>query len=254
MLKITEDDARNCLLVTPEGRLTESDFDALTAAFNDRANRTDRIPNLVIHAKTFPGWSDFGGLVGHLNFVRGHHKLIPKIALVSDARILDIAPSIARHFLYADIRHFPDTELQKALDWVAEADAEPAAVSLIDGLPSDVLGLSVRGEVSARDYSEVIVPAVEKKLQDHARIKLLYHVTPEFESVTAGAMWSDARVGLMHLTRFSRIALVTDQAWMRNALRVFAPLVPGEVRVFTNEEYATALEWLARAADGLAEA
>lgn len=246
MLTITVDDAHNCLVVTPEGRLTESDFDKLAQAFDARANAADRIPNLVIHARSFPGWSDFGGLVGHLNFVRDHHKRIPKIALVSDSRILDVAPQVAKQFLRADIRHFDGDDLNEALEWVATAESGAPAATLIEGLPSDVLGVSVRGTVSARDYEEIIVPAVEQKLKDNARIKMLYHVTPELTSYTAGAVWSDARLGMMNLTRFSRIALVADQDWMRNSLRLFAPLIPGEVRVFPNAEYETAKEWLSR--------
>jgi len=247
MLKITDDPDHNCLRVVPEGRLTESDFDHLTGFFNDRVTRTGKVPNLVIHAESFPGWADFGGLVGHLGFVREHHRLIRKIALVSDARVLDVAPQVARHFLHADLRHFPANALSEALDWVAAPDSDGAALSLIEGLGDDVLGIEVRGAVTARDYAEVVEPAMRDKLAAHPKLKLLYRVTPDFHSVTAGALWSDARLGLMNLTRFSRIALVADQDWMRNAVRLLAPLVPGEVRVFLGEEYGTAVAWVRRA-------
>lgn len=247
MLRITDDAAHGCLLVEPEGRLTETDFEALTTAFNEVVNTRDTVPNLVIHARSFPGWADFGGLFGHVGFVRDHHRLVRRIALVSDDRILDLAPYIANRLLHAEIRHFRADALPAALDWVAERPDAPN-VAIIPGLPDAVLGVAVRGAVTARDYAEVIQPEVERRLKDHARISLLYHVTPEFRSISPGAMWSDAKVGLTHLTRFARIALVSDHDWMRNTARVFAPLLPGELRVFVGSEYDAAVAWVGRAA------
>ena len=81
---------------------------------------------------------------------------------------------------------------------------------MIDGLPDDVVGLDAEGVIEARDYDEVIVPLIERKLRDHDRIKLLYRVGRGFERYTAGAIWSDTRIGIKHFTRFSRVALVSD--------------------------------------------
>lgn len=55
MLEITEDDAHNCFVVAPSGTLSKADFERLTEQFNARMHATDRVPNLVIHARGFPG-------------------------------------------------------------------------------------------------------------------------------------------------------------------------------------------------------
>ena len=81
----------------------------------------------------------------------------------------------------------------------------------------------MRGVIDAEDYAEKIVPAIEAALARHEKIKILYRIGPEFESFTAGALWSDTRLGTANLTRFSKVALVTDIPWMRGAVRVFAP-------------------------------
>lgn len=249
MLKISEDEARNCLVLEPSGKLDESDFNALTARFNAWVNERDRIPNLVIHAREFPGWSDFSALVGHLKFIRDHHRMIEKVALVSDARALDIAPRIARHFVRADIRHFPEDQLEAALDWSASEDPASGRVEVMEGLPDDALGLSVTGVITAQDYAETIVPLIEAKLDRHKRIKLIYRIGPEFTSFTPGAVWSDARVGVMHLTQFSKIAVVSDVDWIRHAVRAFSPLISGEVHVFSDDRLEEAKAWIA-ASDG----
>ncbi|QIE55749.1 STAS/SEC14 domain-containing protein [Pikeienuella piscinae] len=250
MLKIDFDAAHNCFRLEPSGRLTEADFTALTSEFNAKVNETDNIPNLVIHAATFPGWADFAGFVKHFDFLRDHHRMIDRVALVSDSRILDIAPRIARHLVWAEIRHFPGDELDAALAWVAERKTAPENVTVIEGLPPAVLGISVRGVIGARDYAERIVPLVEEKLAAHKRIRLLYHIGPEFESMTPGAVWSDARVGAMHLNQFSKIAVVSDLDWIRHATRIFAPLVSGQVHVFGDRELEAAKAWISADADG----
>lgn len=250
MLTITEDDAHDCFVLEPSGTLTRADFQALTQRFNARIHATDRVPNLVVHTRDFPGWADFGALLGHLEFIRDHHRMIRKIALVSDARVLDLAPRIARHFVAADIRHFPAGELDQALAWVAAPDSARSQVTVMEGLPDDVVGISVHGVITARDYSETIVPLVEQKLARHTRIRLLYRIGPEFEAFTPGAVWSDARVGVMHLTQFGKVAVVSDIDWIRHATRVFAPLIPGDVHVFADGQLDEARAWIAEPAGG----
>jgi len=44
---------------------------------------------------------------------------------------------------------------------------------------------------------------------------------------------------------WERIALVTDHAWMRDGLSMFAWAVPGEVRAFPSDQRQTAVDWLA---------
>ena len=129
MLKITDDDAHNCLVLEPTGPLTRRDLDALTERFDERVNETDRVPNLVIRAGGFPAWADFAALLKHLRFIREHHRLVERVAIVSDARALDLAPRLARRFVSADVRHFPAAGFEAALAWVGEAPAETRATS-----------------------------------------------------------------------------------------------------------------------------
>jgi hypothetical protein len=244
MLKITDDEAHNCLVLEPTGPLTQRDLDALTERFDERVSETDRVPNLVIRAGGFPAWADFAALLKHLRFIREHHRLVERVAIVSDARALDLAPRLARRFVSADVRHFPAAGFEAALAWVGEAPADASHVTVMEDLPDDVLGLSVAGVVTARDYAETIVPLIEAKLARHEKIGLLYRIGPEFEAYTPGAVWSDAMVGVKHLTGFSRVAVVSDIGWIRHAVRAFAPLMPAEVQVFGDDALAEARAWV----------
>jgi len=247
MLTITEDDAHGCFLLKPVGSLRKADLDALTERFDAKVAAGGPVPNLVIQSPSFPTWSNFAALMQHLRFIRGHHRQIEKVALVSDARALDIAPRIARLFVSARLRHFPAGTLDEALAWVAVRGEGPE-VTLMEGLPDDAVGISVQGVIDSEDYAAKIVPAIEAKLAGHEKIKVLVQVGPEFESFTAGAVWQDTKFGTANFSRFSKVALVSDIRWLQSATRIFAPLIPGEVRVFADKELEAAKAWIAETA------
>ena len=54
----------------------------------------------------------------------------------------------------------------------------------------------------------------------------------------------DTKVGLTHLGDFSKIALVSDVEWIRLGMRAFAPMIPGEMRLFSLAERQQAEEWI----------
>lgn len=119
-------------------------------------------------------------------------------------------------------------------------------IKTIPDLPAGVLGFEVSGEVTADDYHTVVIPAVEKAAAGDAKMRMLYHVAPGFEKYDLEAMWDDTKVGLKHLTAWEKIAVVTDVGWIRSVLKAFGLMMPGEVRVFDNEQLEQAKDWLGR--------
>ncbi len=117
-------------------------------------------------------------------------------------------------------------------------------INEIPDLPGNVLGFEASGAVTSDDYESVIIPAVEMKLTEYKKIRLLYLLGVDFSEFELGAMWDDAKIGLQHLTAWERIAVVTDKDWIRVAVKVFGFAMPGLVRVFENDELGKAKEWL----------
>jgi len=74
---------------------------------------------------------------------------------------------------------------------------------------------------------------------------MLLDFTGEFDGMEGGAVWQDMRMGVREWSAWERIALVTDHAWMRDGLSMFAWAVPGEVRAFPSDQRQTAVDWLA---------
>lgn len=119
-----------------------------------------------------------------------------------------------------------------------------AMIEPIKDLPDNALGFSAKGIVTKVDYETIIIPAVEAKFSKYAKVKFLYHIGADFTKFESGALWDDAKIGFKHLASWDRIAVVTDVDWIRTAVRIFAFLLQGPVRVFQNAEIAEARSWI----------
>lgn len=117
-------------------------------------------------------------------------------------------------------------------------------IEVMTDLPDRVLGLRARGEVTADDYTTVLVPAIEERLSKHRKVRLLYVIGDEFRGYSGGAAWEDAKVGMKHLTSFERVAVVTDVDWIEKMVKAFGFALPGEVRVFDDDDLEDARQWI----------
>ncbi|NJN84699.1 MAG: STAS/SEC14 domain-containing protein [Caldilineaceae bacterium] len=106
------------------------------------------------------------------------------------------------------------------------------------------LAFSLTGKVTDDDYEDVLIPAVEAAVARHDKLCLLYQLGPEFDDYEAEAMWDDAKVGMKHLTDFEKIAFVTDHKWMARTVKAFGFLMPGEVKLYSNDEFDAAMTWI----------
>lgn len=118
MIEFDLDTAHSILLVRPQSALDKADFVELAKAVDPVIESTGDLAGLIVNAVKFPGWDSFGTMVKHFRFVRDHQKHIKKIALVTDSHLADVAEHLASHFVSAEIRHFPDDQLDQARKWI----------------------------------------------------------------------------------------------------------------------------------------
>jgi hypothetical protein len=122
--------------------------------------------------------------------------------------------------------------------------ARRTMITLLTGFPDNVLAVSCIGRVTRNDYQDVLIPEAARILRDHPKVRVYYEATPEFTGIDAGAVWEDFRFGVEHLSRWERIAVVTDTGWMRQAVNAFRFLMPGALRVFPVGDAAEARRWI----------
>ena len=117
-------------------------------------------------------------------------------------------------------------------------------IKVIPDLPEDVIGFEAVGKVEADDYKTVLDPAVAKAVEAHGKVRMLYLLGEDFEGFSAGAMWQDSAVGIADRKSWERIAVVSDHNRIIDAIKVFAWMVPGEVRTYTMAQLDDAKTWL----------
>ena len=117
-------------------------------------------------------------------------------------------------------------------------------IELLQNMSSNVVAVSASGQVTGEDYETVLVPAIEKPLATHEKIRLLYQLGPEFKKITTTALWDDAKVGFHHLTDFERVAVVSDVGWIVTMVKGIGLTLPCELRVFGNNELEQATLWI----------
>lgn len=116
---------------------------------------------------------------------------------------------------------------------------------LIEGLSDGVVGFSAVGQIGDDDYETTLVPAIDEAVEQHGKIALLMVLGEEFSGFTAGAAADDARLGFSHATSFHRIALVSDNEWVRNGAAAMMYLIPGKGRGFSLDDLDAAKQWIA---------
>jgi hypothetical protein len=119
-------------------------------------------------------------------------------------------------------------------------------LTLIEDLPDGVVGVEAGGRVTAEDYEQVLIPAVEAAREaGGGKVRLLYVLGHDFPDYTAGAAWEDTKLGIGHLGWWERIAVVSDADWLRHAIHGLGWLMPGEVKIFGVGELDRARDWVA---------
>jgi hypothetical protein len=117
-------------------------------------------------------------------------------------------------------------------------------ITVLEGFPDNVAAFACHGHITRSDYATVLEPAIEKALKKHASIRIYYETAADFEGIDPGAILEDTKVGLVHLLRWERFAVVTDVEWIRHAVSFFSFLMPGKMRVFPASETAEARLWV----------
>jgi SpoIIAA-like len=113
-------------------------------------------------------------------------------------------------------------------------------IELIDDLPRNVVGISVKGRVTKDECREVLAPAIAKSLRWRDKIRLYYELGSRFP----GSGWDDLDLGFENAACCERIAIVTDIAWVGLTVKAIRFVIPGDIRVFSTIETEDARAWI----------
>jgi hypothetical protein len=115
-------------------------------------------------------------------------------------------------------------------------------------MPVGTIGFEAVGEVEDDDWEDTVEPVLRREIAEGRKLRLLYVLGPGTREVEGDAVKADTGFRARHASSFDRVAVVSDEDWVRPALRALSFLLPGKAKGFRVRHLADAKAWLA--ADG----
>jgi hypothetical protein len=114
-------------------------------------------------------------------------------------------------------------------------------------MPVGTVGFEAIGKVEDDDFERTVDPVLRGEIAAGHKIRLLYLLGPEMREYEGDTLAAEMKFAARHPSSYERVAVVSDEDWLRPALRVLSVLVPGQLRAFPVAQLAAAREWLATA-------
>jgi hypothetical protein len=108
----------------------------------------------------------------------------------------------------------------------------------------NILILKATGKLTDEDYMTVLIPRLEKIIQELGKARLLLDMGDKFHGWEAAALWDDARFGLAHRKDFEKMGVVGGPKWVDWGLKIGAMAIDGEIRSFSARERGDAMTWI----------
>ncbi|QNF33208.1 STAS/SEC14 domain-containing protein [Adhaeribacter swui] len=117
-------------------------------------------------------------------------------------------------------------------------------VELLADFPPHVAAYKASGEVHKDEYEKVVMRRVDEVAAKYDKINFLVRLETGLEEYSLAAFLNYLKVSFEHITRWNRMAIVSDQKWVRLAYDALSPLVPGEINSYELKDYKTAKQWV----------
>lgn len=108
------------LIIEPVDAISESEIAVIIHQVDAYLSSGGELKGILIHSQKATGWESFGVMIHHLTLNDEHHRLINKIALVTDQIPGIAAAQIGHHFLNAEVRQFCYDEYETAESWLLD--------------------------------------------------------------------------------------------------------------------------------------
>ncbi|TJZ63274.1 STAS/SEC14 domain-containing protein [Sphingobacterium olei] len=122
-------------------------------------------------------------------------------------------------------------------------------ITEIISLPENLIGFEAKGEVTADDFKNVVIPKVTAFIDRHDKINYMLVLNTDVSNFTTGAWLQDAWLGLKDLAKWNRAAIVSDSDTIKKITEVFTKVMPGEFKVFEHTRYNEAVQWASEQLD-----
>jgi hypothetical protein len=113
-----------------------------------------------------------------------------------------------------------------------------------------LLVIEASGKLTRKDYEDIFIPKLNELIEKFQKLRVVFYLNDSFDGWELGAMWDDAKFGLAHKNDFARIAVVGAPRWVNWLMKLSAPLMSGELRIFDRDRLEEALIWMESQSNG----
>lgn len=118
----------------------------------------------------------------------------------------------------------------------------------IPGLPDNMVGFRADGEVTKKDF-EIVHLQVADLVEKTGKLNYLLFLDNSPADFTMGAWLQDALLGVKHITKWNRAAIISDSEAVISFTAVFSKVIPGEFRGYHKTDYNKAVDWVSGSDD-----
>jgi hypothetical protein len=113
-------------------------------------------------------------------------------------------------------------------------------------LPPNIVGFKATGEITENDFIDTVMPKVQALIDKTGKLNYLLVLDTSLKNFTLGSWIKDATMGIKHLTKWNRAAIVSDVDGIRTFTNFFSYLMPGEFKGFEHKDLDQAIDWVCR--------
>ena len=117
-------------------------------------------------------------------------------------------------------------------------------IKYIENLPPNIVGFKAIGGITEKDFTETVNPKVKVLIEKTDKLNYLLVLETSLKNFTIEAWMKDAMMGIKHLTKWNRAAIVSDVEAIRNFTNFFSYLMPGEFKGFEHKDLQQAIDWV----------
>lgn len=117
-------------------------------------------------------------------------------------------------------------------------------VELLTDLPPHVAAYKATGAVSKEEYEQVVMTRVNEVAAQFGKINFLVLLETDMDNYSIGAFIDYVKISFEHFSRWERMAIITDERWLRKAYDVLNYLVHGTIKTYTVNEFEIAKAWV----------
>ena len=108
---------------------------------------------------------------------------------------------------------------------------------------SPVVEITVEGAITNKDL-EAAINALHSSFDQDGKTRVI-EVIRHFTGMELAALWTDIRLGVPLARKVDRVAVVADQAWIRQLAELGRLFTKAELKVFALDDLAQARAWIA---------